>query len=73
MAPGAAASGSLRGCPNETVVIEIPTGEGTKTEKFHEHVKTISSQGVSCAAAEKFIQKFSPPRQQERSRAMAAE
>jgi hypothetical protein len=57
MAPGAAASGSFHGCPNTTVLVEIPTGVGGETRKYHEHVKTISSQGVSCAAADKFIQK----------------
>ncbi len=56
MTPGAAASGSLHSCPNKTFLIEVPTGYGTETEKFHEHIKAISSQGVSCAAADKFIQ-----------------
>ena len=56
MAPGAAASGALRSCPNKTFLIEVRTGYGTETEKIHEHIKAISSQGVSCAAADKFIQ-----------------
>jgi hypothetical protein len=56
MAPGAAASGPLHSCPNKTFLIEVPTGYGTETEKLHERIKAISSQGVSCAAADKVIQ-----------------
>jgi len=57
MAPGASASGSFRGCPNLTVVLAAPTGEVGKTVKYHEHIKAISSQGVSCAGADTFIKK----------------
>jgi hypothetical protein len=56
MAPGAAAS-SFRGCPNLTVVLALPTGEAGKTVKYHEHIKAISSQGVSCSGADSFIKK----------------
>lgn len=57
MAPGAAAS-SFRGCPNLTVVLSAPTGEVGKTVKYHEHIKAISSQGVSCAGSDTFIRKY---------------
>ncbi len=56
LAPGAASAGSLHSCPNKTVPIEISNGYGGTT-KYKEHIKSISSQGVSCAAADKFIEK----------------
>ncbi len=55
--PGAASAGSLQSCPNKTVPVEVSNGLGGTT-KYNEHIKSISSQGVSCAAADKFIEKL---------------
>jgi hypothetical protein len=54
MTPGAAASGSLRGCPNKVISYVTPGVYGGKMT-YKEHVKSISVQGVSCAAADKVI------------------
>jgi hypothetical protein len=53
LAPGALAAGQAHTCADKVFVIETPGPAGTIKNKLP--VKAISTQGVSCAAAYKFI------------------
>jgi hypothetical protein len=54
LTPGAAAGGSLHACPNKVFAVNSPGAYG-ETLMRKEHITAISSQGVSCSAADKFI------------------
>ncbi len=56
LTPGAmAAAGPVHKCANKTEVIEIQGGPGEAPRKYKVTIKAISTQGVSCAAAYKFL------------------
>ncbi len=55
LTPGAMAAGPVHKCANKTVVIEIPGVAGEAPRMYKVTIKAISTQGVSCAAAYKFL------------------
>jgi len=55
LTPGASASGTIHRCANRSETIEFPGVPGSAPTKFKLVLKTISTQGVSCAAAYKFL------------------
>jgi len=55
LTPGASAAGSLHKCANTTLVLEITGAPGEAARKYKLTIKAISTQGVSCTAAYKFI------------------
>jgi hypothetical protein len=55
LTPGASASGTAHSCANKTETIEVKGEPGSAPTKFKETIKAISTEGVSCAAAYKFL------------------
>jgi hypothetical protein len=53
LTPGAQAAGQTHKCANQVETIELPGPSGPTTVKTT--VKDISTQGVTCAAAYKFL------------------
>lgn len=56
IAPGAAAAAPLQNCANKSFVIEIQGAPGTAPSKFKVKIEAIRTQGVSCQAADKFLE-----------------
>jgi hypothetical protein len=55
LTPGALASTAGHKCANKVVTINLPGAVGSEPRTFKTTVKEISTNGVSCAAAYKFI------------------
>lgn len=55
LAPGAFASGTIHKCANKTETINLPGARAGEPTTFKTTVKAISTQGVSCAAAYRFL------------------
>jgi hypothetical protein len=55
LTPGAVAAAPLQKCANKSEVIEIQGAPTEAPQKFKITYKAISTQGVSCAAAYKFL------------------
>jgi hypothetical protein len=55
LTPGAIAAPAVHKCANKVEVLEIAGAAGEAPRTFKVTVKAISSQGVSCAAAYKFL------------------
>jgi hypothetical protein len=55
LAPAAVAAPVIHKCTNRAETLEIESGPGEPPQTFKETFKTISSQGVSCGAADKFL------------------
>jgi hypothetical protein len=55
LTPGAIAAPAVHKCANKVEVLEIAGAAGEAPRTFKVTVKAISSQGVSCTAAYKFL------------------
>jgi hypothetical protein len=55
LAPAAVASPVIHKCANRPETLEIESAVGEPPQTFKETFKTISAQGVSCTAADKFL------------------
>lgn len=58
LVPGASAAAPVHSCGSKTLTEKIPAGEtgaGSPSSTFHIQVKAITTQGVSCTAAVKFL------------------
>jgi hypothetical protein len=55
LVPGAQAAGPVHHCANRSETLEIESGEGQPVQHFKTTVKAISTQGLSCSAAYKFL------------------
>jgi hypothetical protein len=55
LTPGASAAGTVHKCANKALVLELPGAPGEAPRKYKLTIKAIAAQGVSCAAAYKFI------------------
>ncbi len=53
--PGAIAAPAVHACANKVVVLEVAGAAGEAPRMIKVTVKAISSQGVSCTAAYKFL------------------
>jgi hypothetical protein len=55
LVPGAQAAGPVHHCANRSENLEINPGAGQPVEHFKTTIKAISTQGVSCSAADRFL------------------
>jgi hypothetical protein len=55
LAPAAVAAPVIHKCTNRPETLEIESGVGEPPQTFKETFKTISAQGVSCGAADTFL------------------
>ncbi len=55
LVPGAQAAGPVHHCANRSENLEIESGEGQPVRHFKTTIKAISTQGISCSAADKFL------------------
>jgi hypothetical protein len=54
LTPGAFAAGQTHTCANKTISVQVQGPQGPIVNK--EVIKAISTQGVSCAAADRFLE-----------------